>query len=74
MKGFDIDLGDGSDDDAIGCNGDVNLDNVVDVLDLLLVLDNWNSTEPGNASDLDGDGVVAVGDILIILEGWGNCP
>ena len=74
LNGFEIDLGDGSDDDAIGCNGDVNLDNVVDVLDLLLVLDNWNSTEPGNASDLDGDGVVAVGDILIILEGWGNCP
>jgi chitin-binding protein len=74
LNGLDIDLDGASNDDSLGCDGDVNLDSAVDVLDVLLVLDNWNSTEPGNASDLDGDGVVAVGDVLIILEGWGTCP
>ncbi len=41
---------------------------------MLLVLDGWNSTDPGNPADVDGDGVVAVSDVLVMLEAWGSCP
>ena len=63
-----------NDDEAPACPGDVNLDESVDVNDMLLVLDGWNSTDPGNPADVDGDGVVAVSDVLVMLEAWGSCP
>ena len=75
LNGFDIDMeGAPNDDEAPNCDGDVNLDAVVDVTDMLLLLDGWDSTDPGNPADVDGDGVVAVGDVLVILEAWGTCP
>ncbi|MEE2907781.1 MAG: lytic polysaccharide monooxygenase [Planctomycetota bacterium] len=75
LNGFEINLdGAPNDGDTTGCSGDVNLDDVVDVTDMLLVLDGWDSTDPGNPADLDDDGVVAVGDVLVILEAWGSCP
>ena len=50
--------------------GDVNGDNVVNVVDLLVVIKTWNT------SDIDGDvtldGIVDVQDILFIVSAWGN--
>ncbi len=75
LNGFSIEMeGAPNDDEAPACPGDVNLDESVDVNDMLLVLDGWNSTDPGNPADVDGDGVVAVSDVLVMLEAWGSCP
>ncbi len=41
---------------------------VVDVLDLLLLLDQWGDSDA--LADLNGDGVVDVLDLLILLNHW----
>jgi spore coat protein A, manganese oxidase len=55
--------------------GDLNCDGVVDVLDLLIMLDNWGECEdcmPGACpADLNGDCAVDVLDLLILLDNWG---
>jgi CxxC motif-containing protein (DUF1111 family) len=55
------------------CEGDLNGDDVVDVLDLLVLLDDWGPCAGCN-SDLNGDDVVDVLDLLILLDAWGPCP
>tara|TARA_Y100000589_G_scaffold316625_1_gene341586 strand:- start:1654 stop:2883 length:1230 start_codon:yes stop_codon:yes gene_type:complete len=79
LNGYSINMDgvDNNDDDvneSEPCNGDLNSDGIVDVLDLLSIIDVWNSVDPGNPADLDNDGVVAVGDVMIALESWGPCP
>lgn len=49
--------------------GDINLDGVVDVLDLLLLLAAWGPC-PQCPEDLNGDGLVDVQDLLILLANW----
>jgi pimeloyl-ACP methyl ester carboxylesterase len=53
--------------------GDLNGDGAVDVLDLSILLSNWNRTGP-NVADINGDGVVNVIDLGIMLSNWGLKP
>ena len=59
-------------DPADSCEGDVNGDAVVDVIDLLAVIGDWGST--GSDADVNGDGIVNVADILAVMAAWGDCP
>jgi hypothetical protein len=54
------------------CPGDINGDDVVDVVDLLALLSAWGQSDV--PEDLDGDGIVGVGDLLTLLASWGPCP
>ncbi len=58
-----------------GCSADIDCDGVVDVLDLLILLSNWDCTgEPGECQgDLLPDGVVNVLDLIELLSVWGPC-
>ncbi len=61
-------------EDITGPTGDP--DGVVDVLDLLLVLSQWDSAGPeADITGPDGvpDGVVDVLDLLAVLAAWGDC-
>lgn len=52
---------------------DINGDDGVDVLDLLLVINNWG-TGAGNPADIappGGDGAVDVLDLLLVINSWG---
>jgi len=53
--------------------GDLNVDCVVNVSDLLILLSDWGKcTDPSDCpADLNGDGVVNVSDLLILLSNWG---
>ncbi len=52
------------------CVGDITIDGVVDLNDLLLMLTHWG--DPGSA-DLDGDGAVDTDDIAQLIANWGPC-
>jgi fibro-slime domain-containing protein len=54
-----------------GCAADINGDGVVNVLDLLLVLADWDLTN--SPADINGDGIVNVLDLLEVLGVWGPC-
>jgi hypothetical protein len=58
------------------CEGDVDGNGQVDILDLLSVIQSWGNCpdepEPCPA-DLNGDGVVNVNDLLIVLKNFGPC-
>jgi hypothetical protein len=54
------------------CVGDVNLDAMVDVTDLLQVVESWGSCISCDA-DVVFDGVVDVVDLLRVIDGWGKC-
>jgi hypothetical protein len=51
-----------------GLVGDLDLDGVVGVRDLMRLLLLWDHAF--TAADLDGDGVVAFPDLLILIENW----
>jgi hypothetical protein len=53
------------------CLGDVNMDNLVDISDLLAIIDAWGSDD--QSADIDGDGSVTVKDLLILVGNWGSC-
>ena len=52
---------------------DLNGDGVVNVVDLLILLENWGvcPAEGACPADLNGDGTVNVIDLLNLLESWG---
>ena len=54
------------------CPGDIVVDGVVDVEDLLALINLWGSSDP--AADLDGSGVVDTDDLLALINAWGMCP
>jgi hypothetical protein len=54
------------------CVGDVNVDDLVDVNDLLDVIEAWGPCISCDA-DLVFDGVVDVEDLLALIAGWGPC-
>ena len=56
---------------AVGCLGDVNVDGVVAVADMLLLLSEFECAQTC-ASDLNGDGVVTVADVLVLLGLFGT--
>jgi len=57
----------------IPCEGDLNGDGFVGVIDLLEVISHWNSTDPVDLEmyDLDGNGSIQLGDLLFIIGYWG---
>ena len=52
--------------------GDITLDGIVDVLDLLAVIAAWGN--PGGPEDINTDGMVDVLDLLAVIAAWGPCP
>jgi fibronectin type 3 domain-containing protein len=50
--------------------GDVNLDNSVDILDLSVLLSDWNTATP--AADLNHDNTVNIYDLSILISNWGK--
>ena len=52
-----------------GCQGDIDGDGTVGVLDFLLLLAGWL----GPGGDVDGDGDTDQIDLLLLLQGWGPC-
>ncbi|MDZ4755869.1 MAG: hypothetical protein SGJ11_15400 [Phycisphaerae bacterium] len=52
--------------------GDVNIDCAVNVLDLMLLFDNWGAVTSDAVlrADLDGDGVVGGFELALVLGGW----
>jgi len=57
--------------DECECFADVNGDGAGNVLDILMLLENWGQTGP--IGDTTNDGTVNVDDILYILDNWGAC-
>jgi len=56
--------------DAIVFNpADINQDGSVDVIDLLIIIDQWGQTD--SPADINGDGIVNVSDLLIVIANWG---
>lgn len=55
------------------CGADLDFDFEVDVLDLLVILDQWGICS-GCSADFNGDDGVDILDLLIILDQWGSCP
>ncbi|MSR41234.1 MAG: hypothetical protein EXS10_04950 [Phycisphaerales bacterium] len=51
------------------CQGDVDVNGVVDGADLTIVLNGWGTA----SGDLDGNGIVDAADITLILNAWGPC-
>ncbi len=70
-----VDMGAYECDGVSGCPGDANEDGITDVLDLLLVLAEWNTPPPHDAdiAPACGDGAVNVQDLLLVLGQWGPC-
>ena len=53
------------------CPGDINEDELVNVVDLLIVIDQWGQGH--SPADINNDGIVDVSDLLIIVGNWGSC-
>ncbi|MCH2134780.1 MAG: hypothetical protein MK116_13640 [Phycisphaerales bacterium] len=54
------------------CPADVTWDRVVDIEDLLVVLEAWD-TQGGSPGDITNDQMVNIEDLLLVVGGWGNC-
>ena len=54
------------------CQGALDGNCVIGVLDLLAVLDEWGCSRDCSA-DFDGNGNVNVVDLLIVIQYWGDC-
>lgn len=54
------------------CDGDVNADADVGILDFLALLEGWGPN-PGHPADFDCDGTVGIVDFLALLGNWGPC-
>jgi hypothetical protein len=50
---------------------DLNNDSKVDILDLSILLSNWNKIGNGLKGDINADGKVSVMDLSILLSNWG---
>ena len=53
------------------CDSDLNDDGNVNLLDLLILIDEWGATK--SSADLNGDGVVNIHDLLMLVAAWGSC-
>jgi hypothetical protein len=62
--------------EPITCPGDVNLDSVVDVNDLLSMINKWGMDDAycDIAPAPTGDDIVDVNDLLAVINAWGPCP
>ncbi len=59
---------------AVSCPGNVNGDQVVDVLDLIAVLASWGLPRGACPADLNSDGVVNGQDVAAVAIHFGPCP
>ena len=59
---------------AVSCPGNVNGDQVVDVLDLIAVLASWGLPRGACPADLNSDGVVNGQDVAAVATHFGPCP
>lgn len=57
--------------EASMCDGDINMDNSVSVVDLLQVIDQWGLAD--STADVNSDGVVNISDLLMIVGNLGLC-
>ena len=57
--------------DICECSADITSDGYVNVTDLLVVIDQWGSTD--SPADVTQDGIVDVSDVLLIIGNWGPC-
>lgn len=56
------------------CNADLNHDGWINVLDLLILLEEWGPADYiGEGGDINWDGVADVQDLLEMLTQWGPC-
>ena len=57
------------------CEGDVNGDLAVDVIDLLSVIAQWGPCKvpDGCNGDIDGNGAIDILDLLAVIGVWGSC-
>jgi hypothetical protein len=54
------------------CAADLNNDNAVTVIDLLVIIDAWGSSNEN--ADVNGNGLVETDDLLAVISAWGPCP
>ena len=55
----------------IDCNGDLDNDGFVNVNDLLMIIDQWGSSN--SPADINEDGIVDIADLLMVVGDWGPC-
>lgn len=60
-------------DDPTTCPPDLDGDGIINVLDLVELLSNWNTSGPG-ADIADPTSIVDVFDLSVLLDSWGVCP
>jgi hypothetical protein len=69
--------GNGTDQNPVGCLGDVNRDGGVDSADLGILLShmgrNTIKVRAARVADLDGDNFITGFDLSLLLNGWGPC-
>ena len=53
------------------CTGDLNNNNFVDGVDLAILLNDWNSSNP--QSDINSDGNINGQDLALLMGAWGIC-
>ncbi|MCI0362603.1 MAG: hypothetical protein L0219_01900, partial [Phycisphaerales bacterium] len=57
------------------CPGDVYVDGVVNISDLLAVITGWGTAGPSDiAPPPCGNGTTNIDDLLAVIQGWGACP
>jgi hypothetical protein len=54
------------------CEGDLDDDEIVNVVDVLHIISAWGCLNCDN-EDLNNDGVVDVNDLLVVVGAWGPC-
>ncbi|MCI0363454.1 MAG: hypothetical protein L0Y44_05840 [Phycisphaerales bacterium] len=60
---------------VLDCDGDIDRNGLVNVLDLLLVIGGWGACPIGPCpADVDGSRIVDVNDLLGAIGFWGVCP
>jgi len=57
----------------LGCVGDLDGNDRVNIADLLELIAAWGECN-GCAADFNSDGKVAVDDLLVLIGAWGDCP
>jgi len=69
--------GNGTDENPVGCLGDINRDGEVNSADLGMLLGhigrNTDKSRAAQIADLNGDRIVSGVDLSLLLNGWGPC-